>query len=234
MKKIFKCFIVALIFSIAYAAMPSSVEAEVPNEFKVALRQANEKELEEISSELIRDKKGVRNMAEAISFFTSLINNAERKLEAEKKNLSKAEREEILNDIERAKDCIWVCEAVEQIKAELAEAKQHSLNAQKNSANNPKEKTFLDTAKEGYDEYQMRKQAEEREKARLAEAERQRKIREEEAKKREQEKKQKDKESFGEMIGFVVFVFIISLFMPGINFFIWIYLAIYIWQWING
>lgn len=208
MKKIFKCFVIAVIFSLAYATMPSFVEAvEVSNKLKesmdigeLALKLANEKDLAEIPMPNQKDidaaKLGLQIM--------------ERRFDAEEKSLSKSERQKRLDEIEELKFALWMVEAAERRRLELAGKKQKSLKQE--AGKNSEGKSFLETAKETYDEYEMRKQNEDREKARLAEAERQKKKLEEEAKKREQAKKQKGTITFAQMIGVVIVFYIISLF----------------------
>ena len=136
MKKIFTCFIIALIFSIAYAAMPSFVEAvEVSNkleEIERILSQADEKELEEFSNRMIQDF-GVKNIAQVVGAIKITLGVMERKFGAEEKSLTEAERQKRLDEIESAKLGLWMAEAVERRQLELAEAKQKNLNPQKNS-----------------------------------------------------------------------------------------------------
>lgn len=94
------------------------------------------------------------------------------------------------------------------------------------------EKSSLEEAKNVYDEYKIRKEIEDKEKARLREAERQRKKLEEEAERKKQEEKQKNKMSFGDMIGAVIFLFILSLFMsPAIC---WLVIAYVVYSYFAG
>ena len=94
------------------------------------------------------------------------------------------------------------------------------------------EKSSLEEAKNVYDEYKIRKEIEDKEKARLREAERQRKKLEEEAERKKQEEKQKNKMSFGDMIGIVIFLYILSLFMsPAIC---WLAIAATVYYYFAG
>ena len=91
------------------------------------------------------------------------------------------------------------------------------------------QKSLFTKLSEEYEDYQKRKELQE-------EAERRRKKQEEEAKKKKQEAEQKGKISFGQMIGIVITLYILSLFnFPFLpSWFCWMMMVLAVIAWLMG